>query len=95
MKYIIDGENPEQPVQHEFIADENGYPIYCKEDLITHEEEGKFDGNPFDKGVENIYRNLYGAIFEGKELMVKPELAARVIAIMQTVHGQNPMEVQY
>ncbi len=95
MKYIIEGENPEQPVQHEFIADENGYPIYCKEDLITHEEEGKFDGNPFDKGVENIYRNLYGAIFEGKELMVKPSLAAKVIAIMQTVHGQNPMEVQY
>lgn len=95
MKYIIEGENPEQPVQHEFIADENGYPIYCKEDLITHEEEGKFDGNPFDKGVENIYRNIYGAIFEGKELMVKPSLAAKVIAIMQTVHGQNPMEVQY
>ena len=95
MKYIIDGENPEREVCHSFLCDENGFPVYCKEELITHEEEGKYNGNPFNKGVENIYRNLYGAIFAGKELLVKPSLAARVIAIMQEVHGQNPLEVQY
>ena len=94
MKYVIDGENPERPVVEGFLTNEEGLPAYCSENLVTHEEEGKFDGTPFDIGTEDFYRGMYASVMEGKELLVNPENIARVINVMETVHGQNPMPVR-
>lgn len=94
MTYIVPGENPEKPVQEEFIHD-NFKPIYCSEKLIKHEEEGAFNGTAFDVGTANMYEDLYYKITEGKPMRVVPEMAAQVISVIETVHAQNPMPVKF
>ena len=94
MKYIVEGENPEKPVVEESLKDENGYPIYCSENLITHEEKGEFVGSAFDVGTEKLYRMLYNTLTTGAPLEVKPEDAAKIIRVIETVHAQNPLPVK-
>lgn len=95
MKYIVDGENPERPVIRESLADENGNPMYCRENLITHEEAGTFDGTAFDVGTERMYRMLYKTLTEGAPLEIKPEQAAKIINVIETVHANNPLPVKF
>lgn len=95
MKYIVDGENPEKPVVPESLMDENGYPIYCGEQLITHEEEGTFTGSAFDVAVESFYRMLHDTLTTGADLKITPEQAAHIVNIIEIVHGQNPMPVRF
>lgn len=95
MKYIVDGESPERPVIAESLKDEEGYPIYCSEKLTTHEEEGTFSGSAFDVAVESFYRMLHNTLTTGAPLKVTAEQAARIINVIETVHGQNPMPVKY
>lgn len=96
MKYIVDGENPERPVVRESLKDAEGYPIYCSEKLITHEEEGTFEGTAFDVGTESVYRMLHKKLTEGAELtMIVPEHAAKIINVIETLHAQNPLPVKF
>ena len=95
MKYIVEGENPDRPVQETFIHDENWRPIYCSEKLITHEEQGIYQGNAFDVGTRAIYESVYHAITEGAPLPVTCEMAAAVIHVIDTVHKQNPLAVKF
>ena len=95
MTYIVPGENPEQPLQEHFLQDENRNPIYCSEKLIKHEEDGTFTGDAFNTGTSTMYEQIYFAITEGKALDVTPEMAKRVIGIIETAHAQNPMPVLY
>jgi len=95
MKYVVDGENPDRPVVQESLMDEDGYPIYCGEKLITHEEEGTFTGSAFDVAVESFYRMLHDTLTTGAALKVTPEQAAHIINIIEIVHGQNPMPVRF
>ena len=94
-KYIVDGENPERPVIMASLKDENGNPMYCREKLITHEEEDTFNGSPFDVGTRRFYEMMHAHIFEGKPMVVTPEMAAKVIGIIETVHAQNPLPVKF
>lgn len=95
MKYIVDGENPERPVIEEFLKNEEGLPMYCSEKLVTHEEEGKFEGDVFGVGVEKFYRMLYNTLTTGAPLEVTPMHAAKIINVIETVHGQNPLPVKF
>lgn len=95
MKYIVDGENPDRPVIRESLADADGYPIYCREELITHEEEGRFEGTAFDVGTERMYRMVYKTLTEGTPLAILPEHAAKIINVIETVHAQNPLPVKF
>lgn len=95
MKYIVDGENPDRPVVQESLKDEAGFPIYCSEQLVTHEEEGIFEGDAFGVAVENFYRMLYSTLTCGAQMRVTAEQAAHIINVIETVHGQNPMPVRY
>lgn len=95
MKYIVDGENPERPVIEEFLRDEEGNPRYCSEKLNVHEESGEYVGTPFDVGTATIYENLYYALTEGAELVVKPWQSAMVINVIETAHAQNPLPVKF
>lgn len=94
MTYIIPGENPEKCVQEDFIHD-NFSPIYCREDLIKHEETGTFSGTAFDTGTASLYEDIYYNITEGRPMRVVPEMAAQVISVIETVHAQNPMPVKF
>jgi len=95
MTYIVPGENPEQPVQENFLQDANHNPIYCSEKLIKHEEEGEFSGDAFGSGTASLYEQLYYAITEGKPMTVTPEMAAQIVGVIETVHAQNPLPVKF
>jgi len=95
MTYIVPGENPEQPVQEKFLEDANHNPRYCSEKLIKHTEEGEFDGNAFTVGTASLYEQLYFRITEGRPMTVTPEMAARIISVIETVHAQNPLPVKF
>lgn len=90
MKYIVDGENPEQPEISEPLTNTEGLPAYCVEKLIFHEEEGDFDGVASQIATDRFYKMVYEAIAEGKPLSVKPENIAKLIQVIETVHAQNP-----
>ena len=96
MKYIVDGENPVRPVIEEFLADENGNPAYCSENLITHEEEGVYEGSAFDIGTRKLYEDLYKYLTGEKDsLYVTPEHAMAVISVIEQAHAQNPLERKF
>ena len=95
MTYIVPGENPEQPVQEKFLEDGNHNPKYCSEKLIKHTEEGEIEGNAFNVGTASLYEQLYFLITEGKPMTVTPEMAARIIGVIETIHAQNPLPVKF
>ncbi len=95
MTYIQDGENPERPVVEEFLKDADGNPMYCSEKLIKHIESDKFVGTAFDIGTAKLYEQLYYKLAEGRDMTVTPEMAARVISVIETVHAQNPLPLKY
>ena len=75
--------------------DENGNPIYCSEKLIKHTESGEFNGSAFDIGTASFYEQLYFKITEGKEMTVTPEMAAKVISVIEFAHAENPLPVKF
>ena len=95
MTYIVDGENPEKPVSETFIYGEDSEPIYCKEDLIKHTEEGKFEGDAFSVGTPSYYEQLYYYITENRPMTVTPEMASDVISVISTVVSENPLPVKF
>jgi hypothetical protein len=95
MTYIKDGENPERPVIEEFLKNEEGEPIYCGEQLIKHTEGDKFNGTAFDVGTAKLYQQLYFKITEGRPMEVTPEMTAKIISVIETVHAENPLPLKY
>lgn len=95
VKYIPDGANPEKPVVSGFLADAEGMPIYCREQLVTVEEEGKYSGDAFDLGTKRFYESVYNHLTTGAPLAVRPEYAAQAIGFIETMHAQNPMPVKF
>lgn len=95
LKYIVDGENPEKPIIFESLKNAEGYPIYCSENLIAHEEEGKIENEVFTIGNIKFYKMLYETLTNGTPLIIKPEYAAKIISVIEMVHANNPMPVIY
>lgn len=95
MKYILDGENPKKPVIKEPLKNDEGLPAYCREELITHEEEGAFTGGVFDSAVRNFYEMLYNNIVYGTPLKVKTENIAKIIQVIETAHTVNPLPKKF
>ena len=95
MKYIVDGENPEQKLILTPLQDENGLPIYCSEELKKHEEKNEVSGTAFDVGTSCFYDMMYEAIVNNKEMKIKPEYAAMVISVIEQVHAENPLPVKF
>ena len=96
LKYIDDfSKYPERPVVKTFIQNEKGLPAYCGEKLDFIEEEEEIVGTSFGVAVVNFYKMLYATIMNGEELVIKPEMAAKVISVIETCHAQNPLPVKY
>ena len=95
MKYVIPGENPEREVVPTFLKNDEGMPTYCSEELKFHTESGKVEGSPFNVGTDLMYESLYANIKGGKPLEVTPEMAAKIIGIIEETHAQNPLPVLY
>lgn len=95
MKYVVDGENIERPYIEESIRSEDHEPIYCREELISHEESGDFDGDAFGLATARFYESLYFALTEGKPIAVTPETASAVIGVIEKVHADNRLERKF
>lgn len=95
MKYRVEGENPQRKVEPNFIYGENFEPVFCSEKLVMHEEEGSFEGNAMDVGVDTIYTGAYDRITGRGELAVSNEMARQVVSVIEAVHSQNRLEVKY
>ena len=95
MKYIIDGENPEQKLIKTSIKTPEGLPSFCGEELIIHEENGEISGDAFNIGTRDFYKMVYDAITENKPMAIKPEHAAMVISVIEQVHAENPLPVKF
>lgn len=95
MKYFVPEENKEQPLQLNFLEDENGLPVYCKEELVKHEEEGTYEGGPFDKGSPDFYRMVYEKITMDKPMSITPEHAAMIVSVIEEVHAKNVLPIKY
>lgn len=95
MKYIVDGENPERPVVFDSLKTEDGTPIYCSEELITHEEKGEFSGTAFDIGTKSFYQMMFDRIRNNVPLEITPEMAARIVGVIDEIHAKNPLPLIY
>ena len=95
MKYLIKGENPEQPYVETFLQDEEGNPMYCGEKLIAHEEEGEFKGTAFDVGTSEFYKDLYFALIGEKSLRYDVNEYKQIIGVIDRVHADNPLQVKF
>ena len=95
MKYMIDSENEPRPVIFESLKDAQGYPIYCGEKLVTHEEEGKIEGTAFDVGTRRLYENLREHILCDAPLIITNEMAMQIISIIEATHASNPLPMKY
>lgn len=95
IKYIVDGENEAHTVSDKFICKPDKTPAYCSEKLNVHEETGSYGGTAFDVGTHDLYQNLYEAITEGKPLYVTPEMACRVIGVIETLHAKDDLPVLF
>ena len=94
-KHIVDGENPEQKLVEETLRNDEHMPIYCRENLVIHEEEGKYENDAFKYGTAKIYEDVYYAITENRPLFITCEQAALVIKVIETAHAENPLPVKF
>ncbi|MBQ4637777.1 MAG: Gfo/Idh/MocA family oxidoreductase [Clostridia bacterium] len=88
-KYYTDAENPPKELTTVPLRDENGVPIYCREQLVTHEE---FWENPVNDGEvksQNYYRALYETLVNGADFEVKLEQIRLQRRVMGEAHAQN------
>jgi len=94
-KYVVPGENPDYAPIREFLQDEQGLPVHCKENLIVHEEEAAFDGEVFKAGTQYFYNMLYDTLAHGAPLTITPEQAAEIIRVIEAIHAQSPLPAMF
>ena len=96
IKYIVDGELDPRPVTAEPLRQpETGYPMYCSEKLPIHEETLPTEGDLLVSHTRYFYERLYETMMNGAPLYVTAEKAAKVIEIIEAVHAENPLSVEY
>ena len=60
-----------------------------------HEESGDYEGTAFDLGSAAVYENVYRVLTENAELGMSLENAAMVINVIETLHAENPLSVEF
>ncbi|MEE4194058.1 MAG: Gfo/Idh/MocA family oxidoreductase [Anaerolineae bacterium] len=89
-----DAENaPTQEWIEKPLADAEGNPIYCKEELQWTEEHWEHD-DPKDTWVgatARLYTNLVEHLLQGAPLVVTPDEVRQQIAVIEEAHRQNPL----
>ena len=77
------------------MKDENGYPIYCWEQLNWKEEKGEIVGDAFSVGTPSIYEEIYYNLTEGKPMSTSLEMARKIVEIIEAAHAHNPLEMKF
>lgn len=96
MKYVESFDAyPERPVVRTFLSNAEGMPVFCSEKLEFTEESDKIVGDSFNVAVYDFYKMLYRAVMEQQPLEITPEMAAKVISVIETCHAQNPLPMKF
>ena len=45
--------------------------------------------------TDEFYKDLYFAITENRQLFVTPEMAQKIISVIETAHAENPLAIKY
>ena len=93
MKYIDRAAECERPLIRQSLVNADGNPAYCGEKMNVMEESGPIEGDAFGVAVKSFYDALYDTVMLGKDPIVTPEMAMKVINVIETCHAQNPMPV--
>ena len=92
---------PKQKLTRTPIADPEGFPAYCREQLDWTEKTidlnesamtiGGAGGQPSDRPVEMLYKKLYAHIREGAPYEITAAQVRQQVAIMDECHRMYPM----
>ena len=94
-QYFVEADEAPRAITLEPLSDENGLPCYCGEKLTWHKFSEDVTGSAFDSAVKLYYDNIYAHLTEGAPLVIQPEKIARLIALMEEVHRQNPLPIRF
>lgn len=92
-KYYVPEEAPEQKLLEEPLRNEEGKPMYCREQLTWHNgswNAADASGGAFTTAVGSLYHMLYRSLTTGAPLEVTPEQVRRQIAVIEECQRQNP-----
>ncbi len=95
LTYVLKEEQDLTPLQFDSLADENGDPIYCKEKVERHVEEGELDSDPFATGSARFYNAVAETLNDGKAFIINPANIANVVRIIDEAHKANPLPKKY
>ena len=96
IKYFVDSEQtPHELIREPLRHPETGYPMYCGDKLVVHEETISTEGDIQITHSRCYYERLYDTMVNGAPLYVTAEKAAKVIEIIEAVHAQNPLPVKF
>ncbi len=74
---------------------ENGYPMYCGEQLNWHKETISLTGDAFTSAVDCYYTMIYNHLVHHTALEITAEQVRRQIRVNELIHAQNPLEQKY
>ncbi len=94
-RYFVEADETPRSLTLEPLCNEEGLPCYCGEKLTWHNREEDVSGSAFDEAVRLYYENIYAHLTEGVPLIIQPEKIARLTALMEEVHRQNPLPVRF
>ena len=95
MKYIDEEKIAPRELIRKPLENQDGEPVYCGEKLELTEETGEFSGSAFDSAVKRFYDMMYDVLTENKPLKITPEMAMKVVGIIEKCHADNPLEVKF
>lgn len=90
VKYFDPENEPVREVVAGPLSDENGYPVYCSENLKFTEASYELGGNPLDVGADRYYKMIYDYLTEGKEMEVDPQKHILLqLKVIDEIYSQN------
>lgn len=95
IRYIEPEKLEPRPVTTAPLCKPDGCPAYCTEQLEMQTAEYQVTGTSFDSAVHQYYTMLRAAVLDGAPLRVTPEMAAKVIAVIEKGHVDNPLPVRF
>lgn len=88
-------ENEKHEVVMTYLENEEHQPIYCKENLVKKTEEGTYEGDAFNVGTRELYKNIYENITADAPMYVTAQMASRIVGVIEAIHAQNPLQVRF
>lgn len=88
-QYYLDEENEPRPLMVASLKDDKGEPIYCREKLVTHEEEWQAEEEDNNAKGLAFYRAYYQTLTNGAPFLVTLDQVRLQMQVIAEAHRQN------